>query len=111
MMKWEQATDVLVEFLERVCADIKQRGGELYAALEGETSAAEAMRAEAQRLLVEADRQAGEVTRKRFWLDRGTGRSVLGYYPYEQMALPEPPEALDMDALLAGGAVTEVSHA
>jgi hypothetical protein len=55
-----------------------------------------------------------EITRKRFWLNRiartGTG-AMLGHYPYEQIGVPEEPEPLDMNALLASGAVAEVSHA
>jgi hypothetical protein len=111
LTKWEQATDLLVEFLERVCAEIRERGGELYGALDAEASAIEANRAEAQRLLAEADGLIGRIDRKRFWLDRGTGRSVLGYYPFEQLGIPMPPEPLDLDALMAGGAVVEVGDA
>jgi len=111
LLKWEQATDLLAEFLERFCAEIKQRGQELYAALEAENGDAEKMRQEARRLLAKADRQAGEGVRKRGWLDRGTGRSFGGYVPFAALGVPEPPEPIDFEAVLAGGAVTEVSHA
>jgi hypothetical protein len=111
LLKWEQATDLFVEFLERLCAEIRQRGPELYAALEAENGDAEKMRQEALRLLAQADRQAGEGVRKRGWLDRGTGRSFGGYVPFAALGVPEPPEPIDFEAVLAGGSVTEVSHA
>jgi hypothetical protein len=111
LLKWETATDVLVEFLERTTAEIRERADAWYAALDTQTRDAESKREEAARLLSEADYEVRAIARKRFWLDRGSGRSVLGYYPYEQMAIPEPPESLDLESVLAGGAVTGVTSA
>jgi len=43
----------------------------------------------------------------RLWLDRESGRSALGHFPFEQMALP----ASEPDLVHAASAIEEVSDA
>ena len=64
-------------------------------------------REEARRILAEADGQVAETERMRLWLDRESGRSALGHFPFEQMALP----ASEPDLVHAASAIEEVSDA
>jgi hypothetical protein len=107
---WDSATEVLVEFLQEATDEIADRAPELYAQLGQEEREAEAKREEARRMLAEADRRVAGITRKRHWLDRGSGASKLGHYPYEQMPIPEAPAPTDLESVLAGGAITEVTY-
>lgn len=111
LQRWEATTEALVEFLQTATSEIERRSPEFYAKLDEEASAADDLRQEAQRLLAEAEQVVAGVQRKRLWLDRGSGRSTLGHYPYEEMAIPPPPRSLDLNSLLAGGAITTVEHA
>lgn len=109
----EAATDALVEFLTGAIAELQERAPQLYAELDGLALAAEAKREEAARLLAEAERHVGEQARRRFWLDRISGVSALGHFPFGQIDVPLPPPPPDLTALLAGGAATalEVANA
>jgi hypothetical protein len=105
---WEMATDVLCEFLRGAIRELAERSSTLYAELELEAEDAELKKAEAARLLAEADRQVREVWRKSAWLDRGSGRSTLGHYPFAEIPLVPVPEALDLEQISAGGMTTVV---
>lgn len=106
--KAEAARDALQTFARRAIEQARDREPEIVGALNEARQEAAAKREQAQTLLREAD--ALEVTPMRvsLWLDRITGRSKLGHYPYEDMAAPPPPEPLDLEAALAGGTFTEV---
>lgn len=110
-LRVEAANDALVAFLQKALAEIKARDADFYGELQERQTAAEAKRAEAQRLLAEADLLVAGTRKQHLWLDRTTGRNVLGHYPYGQMETPTPPEQPDWGAALAGGQVMEVEYA
>jgi hypothetical protein len=76
--------------LEEATAEIARRAPDFYASLDGRRAEAEAKRDEARRLLAQADAVVGEADRMRAWLDRESGQSALGHFPYEQMETPDP---------------------
>lgn len=94
-LRAEAAYDALVAFLTEALAQVQARADEWYAQLEPRHAAAQEKRDEAQRLLAEADAQVAEVRRFSNWLDRESGRSVLGHFPFADMpASAESPTAL-----------------
>jgi hypothetical protein len=102
------ARDALQRFVQHAVEQVREREPEIVAALDGSREEAAAKRAEAQRLLAEADELERTPQRISLWLDRVTGRSNLGHFPYSEMAAPAPPEPVDLEAALAGGSFTEV---
>jgi hypothetical protein len=110
MLRYEAATDALVEFLAKAIAQIKEQASELYAALESRRAEAEAKRQEAQRLLAEAEQLVVGVERKQHWLDRISGQSALGHFPYEQMTVPTPPRQPEWAQVMGGAQTMEVEH-
>jgi len=105
------AIELLVEFLHGAFKELQERAPELYDLLSQEAAEADKKREQAKRLLAEADRVVAGVQRKRFWLDRESGRSTMPHYPFEEMPVSRPEEPVDLEAVLAGGAVTTVEHA
>jgi hypothetical protein len=105
------AIQLLVEFLEGAFRQLQERAPALYAQLAREAASADEKRAEAQRLLAEAEGVVACVQRKQSWLDRESGRSSMPHYPYEQVPVPRPEEPVDLVTVLAGGAITAVEHA
>jgi hypothetical protein len=104
----DAARDALQAFVRQAVATVCEREPEIVSGLDDARAEAEAKRAKAQELLAEADAMEEAPWRLTQWLDRATGRSHLGHFPYEQIEVPPPPEALDMEAALAGGGITEV---
>jgi hypothetical protein len=97
-LRVEAATDALVAFLTEAIAEVERRAPEFYATLDSRRAEAEVKRKAAQRLLEEADAVVGEADRMRGWLDRESGKSALGHYPYEQMPVPDPAYTSDSEA-------------
>lgn len=110
-LRVEAATDALVEFLTMALAEVTERAPDWYARLDAHAAEVEAKREEARRLLAEADQNVGGVQRMRHWLDRESGKSPLGHYPFDQMPVPQPSHEPDLLQVLSGGATTEVVHA
>jgi hypothetical protein len=110
-LRVEAANDALVAFLQKALAEVRERDGELYGELQERVTAAEEKRAEAQRLLDEADLLVRGMRRQQLWLDRTMGRTALGHLPYGLTEVPPPPEELDLVDALAGGSTVEVIHA
>jgi hypothetical protein len=107
-VKAEAARDALQRWVRQAIEQVREREGEIVAALEETALAAIAKRVEAQRLLAEADAMERTPQRLQLWLARINGQSKLGHFPYSQLAAPAPPEPLDLEAALAGGDRTEV---
>ena len=107
-VKAEAARDALQRFARQAVEQVREREGQIVSALEEQALEAVAKRVEAQRLLAEADELERTPARIQLWLDRITGASKLGHFPYELMAAPPKPEPLDLEAALAGGSYTEV---
>ena len=93
------ATDALVASLENTLAEIAEKAPEWYDLLVSRRADADAKREQARRLVAEADAVAAEIGRMRFWLDRESGRSVLGHFPYAEMALPPAETAVTPDVV------------
>jgi hypothetical protein len=106
--KAEAARDALQTFVMRAAEEAAELAPEITEGLRGAYGEAAAKRAEAQALLAEADDLEKTPRRVSLWLQRITGQSKLGHFPYDQMVAPAPPEPLDMEAALAGGTFTEV---
>lgn len=100
-LRVEAATDALVTFLVEAIAEIEGRAPEWYATLVSRRAEAEVKCEEARRLLAEADAVVGEADRMRAWLDRESGQSALGHYPYEQMGPPDPANVSPLAAATA----------
>ena len=94
-LRVEAATDALVAFLGEALPQIRALTPDLYASVDGRWQEAEAQIAEARRAVAEAEQQAIELVRLRNWLDRESGVSALGHFPYDQMpaAVPQPAAA------------------
>ena len=86
------AQDALIAFLREAMAEIQEKAPAWYELLESRRAEAQAKREEAERLVAEANRLVSEATRLRNWLDRETGVSALGHYPFAQMGIPALPE-------------------
>jgi hypothetical protein len=106
-LRAEAATDAFVDFLASAIVEIKEKAPEWYALLASRRAEAEAKRGEARRILAEADAQVAETERMRVWLDRESGRSALGHFPFEQMDIP----TREPDLVHAQSAIEEVSDA
>jgi len=91
-LRAEAAYDALVTFLTEAMAEIQHRAPEWYELLESRWDEAKAKREEAERLVAEANQLISEAERMRNWLDRETGVSALGHYPFAQMGIPALPE-------------------
>jgi hypothetical protein len=107
----EVARDALQTFAEDAVQSVRAQAGAIRAGLAGRFGEADAKRDEARRLLAEAERLSAEPMRLQHWLDRATGASVLGLYPFEQMEVPVPvpvPGLFQEIAGLAPGEVIEV---
>ncbi len=102
------ARDALQRFVHHAVEQVREREPEILSALEETREQAAAKRAEARRLLAEADELEKTPQRVALWLDRICGRSHLGHFPYDDMAAPAPSEALDLEAAIAGTGYTEV---
>jgi hypothetical protein len=96
---YDAATEALEQFLATALEQIAELAPQIEDGLAGRQREAEAKRAEARRLLEEADRLAAEPRRLRNWLDRYTTTedpltgerrktSTLGPIPFETMDLP-----------------------
>jgi hypothetical protein len=108
----EAVTDALVEFLTEAIKEVRDRQHELYEKLNAKVAEAVALRAEAQRLLAEADAAVGNTHRMRSWLDRTTGNATIKWHlSWGETSAPAPPEEIDWAEALAGGSSMEVSHA
>ncbi|HET7571779.1 MAG TPA: hypothetical protein VFJ77_03820 [Gaiellaceae bacterium] len=92
----EAALDALEEFIGQALATMRAHRDEWFDALDDQVAVGEQKRAEARRLVAEADAAAGEVHRMRLWVDRHTG-GRLGPIPYAELA-PLPAERLDRAA-------------
>jgi hypothetical protein len=91
-LRVEAATDALVTFLTEAISEIQGRASGWYSDLDRRRAEAEARCVEIRKLLAEAETQVVETRRLGNWLDRFSGRSALGHYPFEQMeASVEPP--------------------
>lgn len=109
--EYEAACEALEQFVQRAQAQIAARAPQVRAKLRERSLAAEEKRAEARRLLEEADGLASRPRALLYYLDRYTGRSALGPIAYYQLGvpLPEPvPELFQQVARLAPGEVIEV---
>jgi hypothetical protein len=104
----EAARDALQAFAYAAVATICEREPDVLASGAKASHEAEAKRAEARALLAEADRLEAAPKRMRLWLDRVTGRSHLGLFPFDEVVAPPPPEPLDLEAALGGVGFTEV---
>jgi hypothetical protein len=94
-LRVEAATDALVTFLTEAISEIQVRAPGWYQTLEHRRAEAEARCVEVRKLLAEVETQVVETRRLGNWLDRFTGRSVLGHYPFAEMgASVEPPAQL-----------------
>ena len=89
-VRYEAVGDALAEFVERAIAELRERAPECYAEIAAAAEEAEVKRQEAERLLAEAERHVAEAVRKRHWLDRVTGQSALGHFPFEHLPLAVP---------------------
>lgn len=110
-LRVEAANDALLAFVHKTLAEVKENEAALYGELQERVETAEEKRAEAQRLLAEADLLVGGVKRQHHWLDRTTGRNVLGHYPFGLMDTPTPPQQPDWAEAMAGAQVMEVEYA
>jgi hypothetical protein len=86
----DAARDALQTYVQTVIAEIKQREQKLLDQMDEIRRAADVRRAEAQRMLDEAE--LAELSTKKLsgWLARATERSHLGHYPYDELPLPVP---------------------
>ena len=104
----EAGRDAVQRFVLYAVEQTREREPEIMAALDSARKEAADKRAEAQKLLAEADRLEAAPKRLMFWLDRITGRSNLGHFPFAEMVAPPPPESLDLETVLVGGSSQEV---
>jgi hypothetical protein len=107
----EVARDALQAFAEDAVQSVRAQAGAIRRGIAEGMREADAKRAEARRLLAEAERLSAEPMRLQHWLDRATGASVLGLFPFEQMEAPvrvPVPELFREIAGLAPGEVVEV---
>jgi hypothetical protein len=86
----DAAREALQTFAQHAVAEVVELAPQMHAELDARVLAAEEKREQARRLLAEAERDAAEPKRMRNWLDRCTGESTLGLYPFEEMGLPLP---------------------
>lgn len=100
-LRAEAATDALATFLTEAIAEIEHRAPEWYATLDSRRADAEVKREAARRLLAEADAVVGEAHRMHSWLDRESGRSALGHFPYEQIGVLDPAQVEQVEAAAA----------
>ena len=84
------ARDALQQFARQATDAIRERAATIQARLDARLREADAMRQQARQLLIEADRIGAEPRRMRNWVERATGDSALGLYPYAEMAAPLP---------------------
>jgi hypothetical protein len=90
-LRVEVARDALQVFGKHAVEVVSERADELRAGIAEQLQESEAKRLEARRLLDEADRLAAEPMRLQYWIDRATGESVLGLFPFESMGSPMRP--------------------
>jgi hypothetical protein len=83
------AQDALQSFIQNAIVQITEREPDLLAGLDKIVKEADAKRAKAKVLADEAERMEGGTKKLRMWLGRATGRSHLGQFPYERMAVPQ----------------------
>lgn len=107
-VKAEAARDALQSFVRQAVEQVRELSEEIVVALDERYQEAATKRAQAEALLAEADELERTPQRVSLWLDRISGESKLGHYPYSQVAAPPKPEPFDMEAALAGGSLTEV---
>jgi hypothetical protein len=84
------ARDALQTFAQEAVAEITSLERQLLGQIGEVRAAAVAKRAEAARIMAEAD--TAELSTKKLsnWLGRATGRNPLGHYSYEQLPTPVP---------------------
>jgi len=90
--EYEVACEALEELVQRALREIVAREPQIRETLHEASAAAEAKRAEARRLLEEAERLASAPRRLMHWTDRYTGRSFLGPIAWTHLGdvVPEP---------------------
>lgn len=86
------AVAALEQFLAETLAEIQEQAPEWYAVLDDRASEADEKRAEALRLLAEADAHVARLERMRGWLRRATGESPMGHHPFSELPIPTNPE-------------------
>jgi hypothetical protein len=86
----EAARDALQTFAQTVVTEVTRREPQLVEQLDEVTRAAAVKRAEAERMLVEAQELETSTRKLGDWLARTTGRNVFGHYPWEDLPTPVP---------------------
>jgi hypothetical protein len=112
--EYRVACDALETFVRQAEDEIRTRAPEVRQSLHEMSLAAEAKRAEARRLLEEAERLAAAPRKLLNWLDRYTGKSYLGPIQWTALGVPAPepmPELVQELARLTPGDVIAISDA
>jgi hypothetical protein len=110
---YQAATEALEEFVHGALREIQERAPRIRVSLRVLSLQAEAKRAEARRLLEEAEMLAARPKRLDNWLARYDGRSVLGPMQWTVLGdvTPEPrPQLVDDLARLSPGVVLDANY-
>lgn len=106
----QAARDGLQRFVQHAIERVREREPEIMEGLAEARQQATSKRAEAEKLLAEADALEQTPKRIELWLARYNGTSHLGPFPYSETVAPTPPEPFDMEAVIAsGGSPQEVT--
>lgn len=106
----EAARDAFQRFALNAIEQLREREQQILEELDGARQQAATKRAEAQKLLAEADALEQTPKRVELWLARYNGTSHLGPFPYSETVAPPPSQPFDMEAVLAsGGSPQEVT--
>jgi hypothetical protein len=105
--------DALDEFLGETLTTLAERREEWVVDIRRQASEAEAKRAEARRLVAEADNIVAEVQKMAIWLARSTGTfRALPPYPWGELVAPPAPDfGQPIEVLNSPEELEELSHA